>query len=298
MDAKSAKAVPITDYLAAAGFLPARVSGNDWWYRSPFREERTPSFKVDAARNLWFDHGEGRGGTSIDLAMALLGNGSAGEAIRALSGFAGSVAPAVATAGFRPAGVARQATRGAEPVSVAALRPEGAVARYLAEVRGIPFPVAAERVSEVSYRVSGGREYVAAGFRNRSGGYEVRSPRFKGSVGKKDFSVVGSPLRGEPVRIFEGFTDFLSALVLWPGERGVPAVVLNSVAMAAAAARYVASTGAVPLAYLDRDPAGDAALARMAEEEGMPAVADERRRYAGHKDVNGFLLSAGANVRE
>ncbi len=84
--------------------------------------------------------------------------------------------------------------------------------------------------------------------------------------------------------------DFLSAQALWPGEAGIPAVVMNSVAMAAQAADYVAVTGAVPMAFLDNDEAGERGLATLASVCSRP-VSDERGRYAGSKDVNGYLVS-------
>mgnify|MGYP002235078562 CR=1 FL=1 len=34
------------------GFSPVREQGDSLWYRSPFRQERTPSFKVSLSRNL------------------------------------------------------------------------------------------------------------------------------------------------------------------------------------------------------------------------------------------------------
>ena len=40
-------------------------------YLSPLREERTPSFKVDYVRNLWYDFGLGEGGTLLTLVMRL-----------------------------------------------------------------------------------------------------------------------------------------------------------------------------------------------------------------------------------
>jgi len=50
---------------------PAYIRGNGYWYRSPFREERTPSFKVNSRLNVWFDHGTWEGGTIIDLAAKI-----------------------------------------------------------------------------------------------------------------------------------------------------------------------------------------------------------------------------------
>src|SRR4051812_48653599 len=61
------KKIPITEYLARLGFEPAKVRGNDYWYRSPLRDEKDPSFKVNAKLNLWYDHGSGEGGTILDL---------------------------------------------------------------------------------------------------------------------------------------------------------------------------------------------------------------------------------------
>src|SRR5690349_17330610 len=61
------KRIPITEYLAKLGFEPAKVRGNDYWYRSPLRSEKDASFKVNVRLNLWYDHGSGEGGTILDL---------------------------------------------------------------------------------------------------------------------------------------------------------------------------------------------------------------------------------------
>jgi DNA primase len=66
-----AKQVSIVDYLTSSGIEPATVRGHDYWYHSPFREERTPSFKVNAHLNVWYDHGTGEGGTILDLGARL-----------------------------------------------------------------------------------------------------------------------------------------------------------------------------------------------------------------------------------
>src|SRR5687768_15516479 len=66
-----AKQIPITDYLSGLGFEPAKTRGYDLWYHSPFREERTPSFKVNTKLNVWYDHGTGEGGTILDLGAKL-----------------------------------------------------------------------------------------------------------------------------------------------------------------------------------------------------------------------------------
>ena len=59
-------------------------------------------------------------------------------------------------------------------------------------------------VQEMYYRI-GGKPYFALAFRNDSGGYELRNPRFKGST-SKDITHIRQ--QGEPREkclVFEGF---------------------------------------------------------------------------------------------
>ena len=44
--------MPIADFLARLGHEPVRRSGNELWYRAPYRNERTPSFRVNVAKQL------------------------------------------------------------------------------------------------------------------------------------------------------------------------------------------------------------------------------------------------------
>ena len=64
-----AKQIDLVDYLAALGYRPQKIRNHDYWYYSPLREEKTASFKVNRQRNLWYDHGIGKGGTLIDFGM-------------------------------------------------------------------------------------------------------------------------------------------------------------------------------------------------------------------------------------
>ena len=52
MNIEEAKRIPLEDYLRRMGFSPVRELGDSLWYRSPFRQERTPSFKASLSRNL------------------------------------------------------------------------------------------------------------------------------------------------------------------------------------------------------------------------------------------------------
>lgn len=287
MDAKTAKRIPITDYLGSLGHQPAAVRGPDRWYRSPLRDEKTASFKVDAVRNLWFDHGEGVGGTIIDLAMRLNGDPSVAAAIRSIAGAAGGSLPLP----FRPE-ASRPAPDAKAPGSVAEnVGPlsDPRLVAYLEGVRAIPLSAAAPYVSELRYRTADGKRYAAIAFQNRSGGFELRSPNFKGTFGTKDVTVVGDP-HDCAVRAFEGFSDFLSAQVLWPEEGGLPAVVLNSVAMAERAAEEIRQRGCRAVCNFDADLAGTRALAVFRETLGEGNAADARGRLDGCKDLNDLLV--------
>jgi DNA primase len=38
---------------------------------SPLRDEKHPLFKVDRAKNVWYDHGIGKGGSLVDFLMEM-----------------------------------------------------------------------------------------------------------------------------------------------------------------------------------------------------------------------------------
>ena len=52
------KQVSIVDYLARAGYKPA-YQGRELLVLLPATPELTPSFKVNAERNQWYDFGTG-----------------------------------------------------------------------------------------------------------------------------------------------------------------------------------------------------------------------------------------------
>ena len=66
--------IPITDFLNAMRVRPTKRKGNVLWYSTPYRTDRTPFFKVDTTKNVWFDFGIGKGGDIFDLAGAFIGS--------------------------------------------------------------------------------------------------------------------------------------------------------------------------------------------------------------------------------
>lgn len=65
MNCAEAKKIDLVSYLAELGYFPQRISGNDYYYISPFRDEKHASFHVNRKRNVWYDHGGNNDGGSI-----------------------------------------------------------------------------------------------------------------------------------------------------------------------------------------------------------------------------------------
>lgn len=282
MNSKQAKAEPLPEFLGRLGHVPTNIRGHDVWYRSPFRpDERTPSFKVDSQKNVWFDHGMGVGGTIIDLMVHLEGEPDIGRVLERIAGVLGSppkerlVLPVV------------RATEKPQPVIERVQTIEDQVLEAYVRERGIPLDLARLYLQEVSYRV-GEHRFRALGFANDAGGFEVRSPTFKGTLGTKDIRFL--PLQGSPrAAVFEGFFDFLSVLAHYRKDRAEANVlVLNSMAMLPCGmGRLQAAQVNKLYAYLDHDSAGEKGLATLQAAPGWQ-VLDASGIYAGFKDANEF----------
>ena len=182
--------ISIRDFLARRGIQPKYERSGYGMYLSPLREERTPSFKVDYVRNLWYDFGLGEGGTLLTLVMRLercdryaairiLSNGEIRQA--GSTSLSSGIYERPAVGG--PSPVVRPATVPALRVLSDAPLRHPALVGYLAS-RGIVPSVAAAFCREVRYEVNG-RAFFAVGFRNDAEGWELRSERFKGGSSPK-----------------------------------------------------------------------------------------------------------------
>jgi Toprim-like len=165
--------------------------------------------------------------------------------------------------------------------------------RYLTS-RAIPVELARRYLSQIHYRI-GSDQYRALGFRNDSGGYEVRNPYFKGSIGKKDMTVLATPGR-EDFAVFEGSMDFLSSLV-WHHQDNPKSnvLVLNSVSFVSRAIeRLIAENTKSIHTYLDLDRAGRFAEAELRHGLRLlhpeTVVTDQSSLYLGHKDMNEYVM--------
>ena len=286
--------ISIRDFLSQRGIQPKYERNGYGMYLSPLREERTPSFKVDYVRNLWYDFGLGEGGTLRTLVMRLERCDSR-EAIRRLQN---SEKRDTGSASLSPGVGERPAVGGPLPVlrpaAVPALRilsdaplRHPALVGYLSS-RGIVPSVAAAFCREVRYEVNG-RAFFAVGFRNDAGGWELRSERFKGGSSPKHITTFDN--RSDTVIAFEGFMDFLAYLSLKHPERlHIDAAVLNSVVNLPKAVPFI-SRHPVIHAFFDNDEAGRKTTADLIRLCPDSEVIDQRHFYSGHKDINDYLIA-------
>ena len=72
MNIAQIKQIDIVDFLRATGYCPVKETSFSAWFRAPYREDATPSFKVNKNRNIWFDFGTGQSGDIVDLGIRIL----------------------------------------------------------------------------------------------------------------------------------------------------------------------------------------------------------------------------------
>ena len=97
MNIAQIKQIDLVDYLRAIGFSPTKESDKSAWYHAPYREDRTPSFKVNKDKNIWYDFGTAQSGDIIDLAALLYQSKDVSRLLKLIEGAAPALAPRIRT---------------------------------------------------------------------------------------------------------------------------------------------------------------------------------------------------------
>ncbi|MCB0492500.1 MAG: toprim domain-containing protein [Cyclobacteriaceae bacterium] len=279
---RDAKEISIVGYLSGLGYEPAKIKQDDCWYHSPFREERTPSFKVNAKSNVWFDHGSGEGGTILDLG-AKLHQCTLFEFLEKLSnGNHGNI-----SVQQHPPSIERPENK---LVVVSAKEITNADLINYLDSRGIDQELANKFCKEIEFSI-GPKSYKAIGFPNQSGAYELRNRWFKGSSSPKDISLIENG--ASRISVLEGFIDFLSVLKIDNSEIKQLTInsdflILNSLRLFNRSLTLLQSYKEANL-FLDNDtPAREAKVGL----NGRGIVyKDASHLYKDKKDVNEFLIA-------
>lgn len=281
-----AKEIDIVHFLADLGYEPSKIRNNDYWYFSPLRDEKTPSFKVNRKLNRWYDHGLGKGGNLVDFAILYHGC-TVSEFLQNLSGNLSLQKPSIQQSVTRPEPENQIKILGDFILSSTALL------RYLQQ-RRIPVDIADRYCREVRYELNG-KVYYGIGFKNDLGGFEIRNPYFKASSSPKGITTIDNSA-GEVI-VFEGFTDFLSfkAIHQQDPEDRFDFVVLNSVSFFETARLFLEKHNTIRL-YLDRDPTGQN-CSRYALSLSSK-YKDESSLYQNHKDFNDWIVNFGKPQRK
>ena len=268
-------------YLSLLGFEPQKISHTDYWYLSPLRDEKTPSFKINTKKNCWFDFGIGKGGNIIDFAI-LYHNCTVGEFLKMVQNdFYFHRQPVL------------EPIKEKEQESLIKILYDKTISslvliRYLHK-RNIPLSVAEKYCSEIIYRLNN-KTYAALGFKNDSGGYELRNEFFKGGNSPKDITRLKN--KGKKVAVFEGFFDFLSFISLLSNKELKPVsfCILNSLSFFEKSRPFLEQHNSIHL-YLDNDKAGinTASYAKSLNEK----YHDESTLYKNYKDLNDWVMNIG-----
>lgn len=261
MNIQEAKQIKIADYLLSLGHHPVKQQGANLWYKSPLRNESEPSFKVNTTMNSWFDFGMGKGGNIITLASYLYASDNLPYLLDKME----KQAPHVRPTDFS---FPQQASEPSfERLEVRELN-HPALLRYLSE-RNIDLCIARKECVELHFSHNG-KNYFAIGFKNKSGGYEVRN------------------------RFFKGMMDYLSFLSLrmekfpsCPSLEAQDYVILNSTSNVDKAVDALHGYERISC-LLDNDEAGRKAT--LAIENALSyRVRDASHLYSEYNDLNDYL---------
>ena len=284
MDINEIKQVPIVDFLYILGIEPVKHKASGLWYHAPYRNDRNPSLRVSTDKNVWYDYGIARGGDIFNLAGEFINSNEFVAQAKFISETLGGSFP---TSFPHYQRIAEKAVKvKGNPFSDIVEKPlsHPALRQYLRK-RGILTDVASRFCCQVEYRYNG-KQFFAVGFKNNSGGYEIRNRFFKGCVSPKDITLIGR--NSNVCHLYEGFMDFLSTVMLGIG-RGEDHIVLNSVANMQKV-HHLLDGYAQVYCHLDNDEAGENACVELQKRYGDKVI-DHSHLYTGYKDLNEYLMS-------
>ncbi|MEL1248370.1 toprim domain-containing protein [Flavobacterium helocola] len=288
MNIEKAKQIPLELVLQKMNYIPSKTIGFDVWYSSPLHEEKTPSFKINTKINRWYDHGLQKGGNIIDF-IAIKFNYTIPEVLKFLENYSNQSI-------FSFQKQKNIASNFSEPESkVNIIKVTGiqhyALREYL-ENRKIYHYENESNLKEVHYEING-KKYFGIGFQNNSNGFEIRSKYAKICIGKKDITlIVKGDKNKKTIRIFEGFTDYISFKSLEKNSSDY--LILNSVALISRC-EFLSNYDEIEV-YLDYDSAGDK-YTEMLKSKYLNVI-DMRSLFFGYKDLNEWLVNGNFNLKE
>jgi hypothetical protein len=290
MTIEKAKDIDMVDYLATLGHYPTRENKPNYWYKSPFHDERTASFKVNRQMNRWYDFSEGKGGNLVDFGIRYY-ECSISEFLQKLDGPGQSITPHQAITRENLTGETNR-----NKIKILTVKPIVSLPliKYFRE-RRIPDAIAAQYLKEVTYQLKD-KNYYALGFKNDAGGYELRNQYVKISSSPKDSTLIDNG--GKDLAVFEGFFNFLSHRAMYANQETSVSnfLILNSTAFFEKNLPRMQEHKQVRL-YLDNDKTGQK-CSQQALALDKEKFRDERGLYQKYGDLNDWLVHIGQSPRQ
>ena len=271
MNTTQAREISIEKVLQNLGCQMTKNNETETWYLSPFRVEKTASFKINKKINRWFDHGEQVGGNVIDFVMLKFGF-SVPEALNYLKQF---------TDFFSFQEQVFYTEESENKIEKVSEIKHAALIQYL-DGRGISIYKNIDILKEVHYSLKG-KMFFGLGFMNKSNGFEIRSKYSKICLGKKDITIISN--QSQILRIFEGFFDYLSFSQIRDNKKLKQSdyLILNSVALITKNLSVLENYQTIEL-FLDNDTTGNKYTEII--KEAFQNSIDCRGIFKGYKDLN------------
>ena len=273
MNCSEAKNISIKAVLESFSLFPSKENSRTAFYFALDREEKTPSLSVDFIKNTAFDFGTGKKYDAI-LIVQTMKKCSVSDALKYLEQFNFS---------FQKQNVKLEnLPKGYEIIDVKEIQ-HPALLDYL-KSRNVEDQK--KWVEEIHYRMND-KNYFGIGFKNDSGGYEIRNAYSKICLDKKDITSIKND--SKDVRIFEGFFDFLSFKKVenYLEKETSDYIILNSVSMIHKIKNEIGNYKNIEL-YFDNDEAGTRAVEIIKND--LKNAEDCRVLYSDFKDLNDWLL--------
>lgn len=289
------------------------------WFYSPFRpNERTPSFKVNPHRNVWYDFAIGTGGSTIDLWLDCNNQDRKSShtiktALQGLQHFSNQ--PTKLMSQYRS--TAKDYNKRERPTPVQAsrfklIKPPSRIwhdalmqevgRRCLSMATVAPFLKQAHILDNRT-----GNKLTGFAFQNDAFGWEISIPNpkagksFKTSIGKKAPSSFTHDQHEQAI-VFEGSWDYLTWIQMQrTSELKADVYVLNSLSFEKRVSdEIIANNKRIQkvLLFLDNDEAGLRSTDRIVsvlESESM-TVGTMNHIYKNHKDLNEYRITRIKNV--
>ena len=285
MNCKQFNSISLEEVLVSLGHHPTKQTEKEAWFLNPFSTENQASFKLDKRNNVWYLHSEGIGGNNIDFMMKYL-KASVKEVLEWAEN---QIFSSFHQQNF-PNQKLENLHKNYEIIEVKEIQ-HPALMEYL-RTRKVENQTAF--LKEIHYQMND-KNYFGIGFKNNSGGYEIRNKYSKICLGKKDVSTIKNGSGN--VKIFEGFFDFLSFKNIENFLEKEPSdyIILNSVSMIHNIKNSLENYENIEL-YFDNDEAGSRAAEMLKNE--MENVEDCRVLYSDFKDLNEYLTQQTNEVQQ